>query len=128
MGESMANYSAGSITDMVSGAMPEITTAISGNLANFFILSKLEVQNYTGQTIASAGFDEKFVPVLYELTRGKALAFSAGVGVDFDYSLGEFSVKKGAGTADVTLLESSLKNAEQHMKELGKASKWGKTV
>ena len=125
----MVDRNAGSIVDMIFQSMDSVPSLISGNIPNMVDLARIRVQNYTGASIPQSGtIPEKYVPVIYELARATGLAQMAGVGADFNYSLGELSVSKGAGDANLSTLEAAVNSANQELHALGRKNHFRVTV
>ena len=89
-----------SINDMVSGVINRIDgipVSVTGSPMIYEWLndSRIQVNNYLSTSISEGSVPEAYQPVIKNLGAAYTLGYMYGVGVDFDYSIGDFSVKKG---------------------------------
>ncbi len=115
----------GSIADFAYNRIDGVTTAISGTVMQQFATQAVySVENWTGASITTTAIDQKYVPLLTELTVAMTLARMHGIGVDFNWALGEFSVQKGTGASTEALqVDLALKNAERELQSLGRPNR-----
>lgn len=88
-------FNLGSVALRTYNRLESVPDAVSGNITNYAEEAKLYVQNYVQETISNDPIPDKYVTLLIDLTCAYTLGRMAQVGVDFDYSIGEFSVSKG---------------------------------
>ena len=113
------------INDLVSGVLnriDSIPSTITGSPMIWSLLddARKDVQNITGDSISSGAVSEKYQSVISNLGAAYVLSRMTGIGVDFDYKLGNFSVSKGkAGNSNAQQLEFLVNQANLSMKFIG---------
>lgn len=113
----------GSLAVMVVNSIDNIPSSVNSgtNIQDWIELGALRVGNYTGNTPTISNVEDKYQPVLFDMGRMFALAKMAGVGVDFNFALGEFSVNKGqSSSSDIAQLDMVAQNVNIELKNLGK--------
>jgi lipocalin len=125
----MAVMNAGSVADRAWKRLEDVPVAISGEVMEGFVEEiAMDLQNYTGDTIAITNIPEKFQNIFVNLTAAYTVMRMHGLGADFDWSLGEFNVKKG-GTASATdQAKFFLGQAQSGMKNLGRGISYYKAL
>jgi len=114
-----------SINDLVSGVIiriDSIPSSITGSPIIWSLLddARKDVQNITGDSISSGNVSEKYQSIITNLGAAYTLSRMTGVGVDFDYKLGNFSVSKGkGGNANAQQLEFFISQANLSLKFIG---------
>lgn len=114
------------LINLVSGTMnriDELPSNITGSpiVYEFLDDSRIFVQNITGETISSDNVPEKYHAILKNLGALYILSRMTGIGVDFDYSLGSFKVKKGGSSnANRTQMEFLANQVNQSLLYLGR--------
>lgn len=88
-----------------------------------------DVTNYTGEAISTSDVPSKYQNILINLGCAYVLCNKLGVGVDFDFQLGEFSVDRGnlSGNADSRSIEFFITQANNSMRYIGRETRWAKT-
>jgi hypothetical protein len=113
----------GSIAAMVVNSIDNIPSSVNSgtNIQDWIELGALRVGNYTGTTPTITNVEDKFQPILFDIGRMFTLAKMVGVGADFNFSLGEFAVNKGASSSsDSSQLDLVVQNVNMELKNLGK--------
>lgn len=82
--------------------------AVSGLLANYADESVTRLNNMLGTSITGNNIGDQYANVLIHMTAAKALGRMTGVGADFSYTVGDFSVDKGGGDANTKQLSYHL--------------------
>jgi hypothetical protein len=115
-----SNQSTGSLAVEIQARLQDVPTTLNtGSITNILNFEKIYLQNFTGETIDSAGVPEKYQNMLIHLGCAQILANKVGIGVDFDVQLGEFSISKGgAQNLDVNQLNFHLQMANMDLKNL----------
>lgn len=118
--------SIGSIADQVRNGIDNIPSSVdSGTHLNNLITRSIRfVENYTGQSISTTAIPTKYQGLLEDF--GKALVHSqmAGVGIDFNVRLGNFSVEKGSSSnVDVGRANYFLGMVNAELKLIGRGNK-----
>lgn len=86
----------GSVVEYVRDSIYNIPSYVDSgnNIQNFIDLSRIEVQNYTGESIDTTNITEKYIPLLKNMGCAYVLSKMIGARVDFDVTLGELKVTK----------------------------------
>lgn len=95
-------------------------------MAQFAEEAAVDVGLYTGETIDTTNVAQKYQTILINLTAAYTLGYMAGIGVDFDYSLGEFRVGKSGGDKQSNQIQFFLDQANWGIQQLGKKISWFK--
>lgn len=122
------NYNIGSVVNDVSKLIEDIPLTLSGTNMNS-IVSKSEVfiENFTGQSVGSPTYTDKFVPILVDFTCADVLASMELVGTDTaSIRIGDFSQTKGSQSNTSVSREYFLNRATSSLKSLMKGSKYFK--
>lgn len=121
----MTNFNTGSISTFAYNRVDGVPSAISGTvMAQYAELSVYQLENWTGDSIGTTAIDQKYVPFLTEMTVAMTLGRMHGVGIDFNWSLGEFNVSKGSSSStEVLQIDLALKNAERELSNLSKPNR-----
>ncbi len=111
------------INDLVSGVIHRIDsvpTNITGSPVIWEYLddARIDVGNIIGAAISNSSVDEKYQSILKNLAAAYTLARMNGVGVDYDYSLGNFRVSKGAGGSNTQQIDFLLGQVNNSIKNL----------
>lgn len=121
--------SLGSIREWVSNTVQGIPTALSGGYIGSIVQRGLFfVQNYTGDTISTTDIPTKYQSVLTNLGCAYLHSAMAGVGVDFNARIGEFSVGKGGagGTVDENRAQFYIDQANAELQSIGRKTRYAK--
>ncbi len=115
-----------SVNDLVSGVINRIdglpTATITGSpvIWSYVNDARLFVQNITRLTISASSIDETFSQIITDLGAAYVVSRMTGVGVTFDYSLGNFKVNRGQRTlANTSQLDHFVSMANMSLKYLG---------
>lgn len=86
----------GSVVVFVRDSIYNIPTYVDSgnNIQNYIDLSRIEIQNFTGETIDTTNIAEKYIPLLKNMGCAYVLSKMIGARVDFDVTLGELKVSK----------------------------------
>lgn len=120
----MTNYNVGSIADFAWQRIDSVPSAISGAvMVGMATTSIFELENFTGTSIGTTAFDQKYVPYLVDMTTALTLGRMNGVGVDAaNFRLGDLSIDKRQSPA-IAQMEMHLKNAQQALIAIGRPNK-----
>ena len=113
----------GSIAQYIRNQIYDIPSYVdSGNtLIEYVELSRIDVQNFTGETINSDNVNEKYINILKNLGCAYVLSKMIGARVDFDVKLGELNVTKvNKNIPEKVELDILVANANQSMKMIGR--------
>ena len=118
----MVNFNTGSASTFAYNRVDSVPSAISGTvMTQFAEQSVYQLENWTGDSIGTTAFDQKYLPFLVEMTVAMTLSRMHGIGVDFNWQLGEFSVNKGqASNVESLQLQVALDNAKRELVSLGR--------
>jgi hypothetical protein len=113
----MALWNVGSIANQVWALVDNIPSSVSGTPLNNIIEQRIAfVEKYLGVTIGTTNIDVIYQGPITELTQAKLLTVIETQGTDANsISLGEFSIRKGQGSA---ALESAQRFEANAMKDL----------
>jgi hypothetical protein len=80
--------SIGSIATIIVNTFPDVSAGISGNMVDIVDNARIEVQNFTGETIGSNSIDEKYKAAITNIARANVYtlteAESAGTSVSIE--------------------------------------------
>lgn len=125
----MATYNTGSVAEYAYYLLNDVPTSISGAVMQSFAdLSRLQVQNWTGQTISSTAIGESQFGILVKMTASMTLLRMSGQGADYSYTIGEFSTSKGNDNPNVQQSNFYWDAAMREMATLGKKMSVWKTL
>jgi len=87
------------------------------------------IANYTGDTtISSTNIPEKYQNILINLTTALVASRIHGIGAQFNWNLGDFSVNKGKGSSpEADQVEWFLKLARDELEFIGKDTPYYQT-
>lgn len=122
----MANVAnVGSIADFAWNRIDGVPSAISGTaMVQYATTAIYNVENYVGLSIGTTAIDQSYVPLLVEFTVMMTLSRMHGIGVDYNWTLGEFSVQKGTGASDEELqINVAARNVELALRGLPQPNK-----
>lgn len=124
----MTNFtSIGSVATQVFQRIGSIPTDTSGAVVDLASGAVLMLGNLLNESIA-VPLPANRQNILINLTCMYTLSRMMSAGVDFSYSLGEFSVNKGKGSdANASQLENFANQVNLEMKGIGRRVVWGKT-
>lgn len=114
----------GSIAQYIRNQIYDIPSYVdSGNtLIEYVELSRIDVQNFTGETINSDNVNEKYINILRNFGCAYVLSKMIGARVDFDVKLGELNVTKvNKDIPEKVELDAFVSNANQSMKMIGRS-------
>lgn len=117
--------SVGSIREWVSNSVQDIPTALSGTHIGSIVTRALyTVQNWAGDTISTTDIPTKYQPILTNLGCAYLHSEMASTGIDYDARIGEFSVRKGGATGNVSESRANwyVEQANMDLKNLGRKS------
>lgn len=115
------------VNDLVSGIInriDEIPSDITGSpiIYEFANDARIDIQNITGETVSESDVPEKYQSILKNLGAAYTLSRMTGVGIDFDYSLGNFRVNKGKNNdMDTNQMEFFISQANMSLKGVGRS-------
>jgi hypothetical protein len=152
----MALSTIGSIATHIAESFPSMATGISGNLVETVNMSRVHVQNYTGDTIGSNAIAEQYQSAIlnfskadvvdltytaFAVTAGSASAvISTGSGGSYEsLKLAELSISEGTGGGEIAAMNSLnglskqasaqfRQAAENSLKYLGRGIQVGKVL
>lgn len=113
-----------SINDLVSGVINrinDIPSSITGSPMIYEWLNdaRIDVGNIMCDTISESNVPEKYQSIIKNIGAAYTLGYMNGIGVDFDYSIGDFSVKKGSkedpNSKQIQFFLDQAKNAMNNM-------------
>lgn len=113
----------GSIAQYVRDSIYNIPSYVDSgaNLTNWVELARIDIQNYTGETINSDNVAEKYITILRNWGCAYALSKMIGARVDFDVVLGELKVSKvNKDIPEKVELDFFVLQANQSMKLIGR--------
>jgi len=122
----------GSIAEFVKTRIEELPTSAgevgSGTIIQGFIeYAKIDVQNYTGDTISNDNVPEKYANILADLGEAYARARLANAGVQFQVSQGPFNLSRGADSSvHAQRARELLEKVNRDLKSIGKKTRWKK--
>lgn len=119
----------GSIADFAYNRVDGVPAAISGTVMQQFAEQNVyQLENHTGQSISTSSIDQKYVPFLTDMTVAMTLSRMHGIGVDFNWTLGDFKVSKGQSQSNEALqVDVALKNASMALRNLPKKHRFYQT-
>lgn len=98
----MASYNTGSIAEYAYYLVDSVPATISGAVMQSFAdLNRMQLQNFTGQTIGTSGIGETYFSILVKMTASMTLLRMSGQGADYSYTIGEFSTNKSSDNPNV---------------------------
>jgi len=113
-----------SVNDLVSGTINRIDS-IPANITGSPIMyeylndARIDVQNITGAGISESDVVEAYQSIIKNLGAAYTLSRMTGQGIDFNYKLGNFSVKKGKNTASDGQIEFLISQVNRSLLFLG---------
>ena len=112
----------GSIADFAYNRVDGVPAAISGTVMRQYAEANVyQLENWTGDSIGTTAIDQKYVPFLIEMTVAQTVARMNGIGMNNNWSLGDFSVNKGEGSSTAGLqVQTALDNAKLALRALGR--------
>jgi len=112
----------GSIAAYAYNRIDGVPSTISGTpMQQYAEQAVYQLENYTSNSIGTTAIDTKYAPFLIEMTTAMTLSRMHGIGVDFNWSLGEFSITRGqASSTELLQTDLALKNAQRELESLGK--------
>lgn len=115
----------GSISTFAYNRIDGVPTAISGTVMTQYAEQAVyQLENWTSLSIGTTSIDQSYVPFLVEMTVAMTLGRMHGVGIDFNWSLGEFNVSKGSASSTETLqIDLALKTAERELSNFPKPNR-----
>jgi len=125
----MADWSTGSVATYCFDRIDDIPSSISGTPMERIAETIInDLENYTGETIGTTAIPNKYHNILVNLTCAYTLGRMAGIGVDFNFSLGEFSVNPAAGTGRTEFqhIQFFTQQANASLRTVGKNLLFGK--
>jgi|SRR3990167_5579916 len=125
----MASFNVGSIADMAYNRIDSVPSAVSGTVMKQFAeVNVYRLESWTGNSIGTTSIGQTYLPFLVSMTVAETLARMHGVGADFNWSLGEFSVSKGKSAGPETLqVELALETAKNDLLMLPRKRVFGKS-
>lgn len=110
-------------------AVQDVPSNISGATMDEWVeLSRIQLNNYLGTSIPSGGaISEAHQPLVFHYVCAYTLASMQGVGIDYDVSLGDFSVNGGGDSREFKQLKFHLDQVNADLKSLGRATRWKQT-
>ena len=115
-----------SINDLVSGVInriDSIPSSITGSPIIYELLNdaRIDVQNILDVSIGESDVAEKYQPIIKNIGAAYTLSRMTGIGVDFDYSLGNFRVSKSSsGDPDAKQLQFFIDQANRSINGIGR--------
>lgn len=100
----MALSTIGSIANHVAESF-SLPTGISGNMIETVNMARIDVQNYTGQTIGSSSIDEQYQSPIVNLSKAQALEMAFSWAATIHASGASNSTITGDSTGDLSLAE-----------------------
>lgn len=95
----MSNLSGAQISALALNLIDSVPSAISGTvMAEFADQSRLLINNILRVSIGSNAFSDAYQNLAVNLTAFKTLSRMTGVGANYNWTLGQFSVNKGASS------------------------------
>lgn len=118
----MVLMNTGSIAERAYNRIDSVPAAISGTvMQNYAEEATRLIENYTGTTIGTTSIGTSHQNILINLCSAYTLSRMIGIGVDFNYSLGDFSVNKGGKESpESKQVETWLNLATMELKLLGR--------
>ena len=118
----MVSMNTGSLAQLVRDSIDSVPTSVDSgtNIVDWINLGAQRAANYTGQTVSTDNVAAAFQPMLFDWGRVMVLSKMMGVGVDFNVSLGEFSVSKSEASPEMTQLKISMDNVKMELLSIGK--------
>lgn len=115
----------GSIATYAYNRIDSVPSTISGTaMAQYAETAVYQLENWTKTSIGTTSIDQKYVPFLTEMTVAMTLARMHGVGVDFNYALGDFKVDRGSASSSEALqVDIALKTAQRELIAIGRPHK-----
>ena len=112
----------GSIADFAWNRIDGVPSAISGTVMQQYAEESVyQIENHTNKTVGTTSIDQKYVPFLVEATVVKTLARMHGIGVDYDWKLGNFSVTRGKDSSSESLqIQAALQMMTKEYNSLGR--------
>jgi len=113
----------GSIAQYVREQITDIPSSIDSgtNLINYVEFGRIDVQNFTGETINSDNVNEKYISILRSMGCVYTLTNMIGARVDFDVKLGELNVTKvNKDIPEKVELDTFVSQANMSMKMIGR--------
>lgn len=113
----------GSIAQYVRDQIYDIPSYVDSgtNLVNYVELARIDVQNFTGDSINSDNVNEKYISVLKNMGCAYVLSKMIGARVDFDVKLGELNVTKvNKDIPEKVELDFFVSQANNSMKMVGR--------
>jgi len=116
----MGDWNVGSVITEVSKRTDNIPLSISGtNMTNIVTQRLTKINNYLGKNYVNDAIPEAIQGPLVELTKAKVLIDIETQGSDAsETKLGEFTIKKGKGSASLSSAEALEKNAYGDLRDL----------
>lgn len=116
-----SDWSLGSVAERAYNRLNDVPTTISGTvMQNYAEESLLKLQNYFETTITTTAIPDTYKTILVDMTCAYALARMAQVGIDFDASIGDFSVSKGNSSNFDNRIDFYVQSAEKGIDAVGK--------
>ena len=113
----------GSIVDFVKDQIYDIPSYVDSgnNINNYIERARIDIQNFTGETISSTNIAEKYINILTNMGCAYVLSKMIGARVDFDVKLGELNVTKvNKDIPEKVELDFFVNQANESMKMIGR--------
>lgn len=121
----------GSIALYALDRISEVPSTISGLPMQRIAETTIEdLKNYTGDEISTTDIPVRFQNVLINLTAAYTVGFMAGIGVDFNASLGEFSVNPAGGpsSSEKQQMQFFVQQANRSLHYIGRKLNFAKAL
>jgi len=123
-------WNTGSFIDEVHVQVPDIPARISGlNMTNSIDMARIKVQEWAGITLDLTSIAEKYQPAILHFTCANVLTSMELEGSDAtEVRIGEFTTKKGTGSAASSSAEKWKGVAEQELKDIGRRGNYTQSL
>lgn len=122
----MADYNLGSVADRAWQGLNDVPSSISGAVMQTIAYQAvLFTNNLIKSNIGSNAIGDIHQSPIINLTKAWTLARMANVGANYSWSIGEFSVDKGAGTnTEAVQVKMFFDMALLELKAIGRPLRW----
>jgi hypothetical protein len=119
----LTSYNTGSIAQRIRDRIHGIPTTVDSgtNLSDWADEARIRFNNAAGTSLVSSSFDESYLPVLTDWACLQVLSKLHGINVDFNASLGEFSISKSdSQSPESKQIDFYAKSVESELKNFRK--------
>jgi len=123
-----SDITTGSVASTALLLLDSVPDAVSGAMATYAEMARNKINAILGTSLSTSGISPTYQTPMIDLTAAFALGKMANVGVDYNWSLGEFSVSKGASSSpEFQQVKFLMDDFNMCMKGIGRGASWCKS-